>query len=178
LALRRLGAPVNEGWVRRVFKKWRFTSKNIKWRSPSKFTYSNILDEARFERGDLRRQKGFAVAGRGIAMEDRAENPKISYTVTLVTDPSHPAGFVVSEPRLESNTAADFLEFVVVLILRGVLVRGDFFIVDNASIHFSEEIEPALEAVLDVSGVRACGVCSCLHVIRSRLCFCQRTRPN
>lgn len=33
---------------------------------------------------DLRRQKGFAVAGRGIAMEDRAENPKISYTVTLV----------------------------------------------------------------------------------------------
>jgi hypothetical protein len=70
-----------------------------------------------------------------------------------VTDLTNPDGFVVSEPRLESNSAEDFLEFVMLLLLRGVFRAGDYVICDNAPIHYSEDIEAALEAVLEASQV-------------------------
>lgn len=73
--------------------------------------------------------------------------------LTQVTDLTHPDGFVVSEPRMDSNSADDFLEVVMLLLLRGVLRAGDFLICDNAPIHFSDDIEAALEAVLAVSQV-------------------------
>jgi hypothetical protein len=71
-----------------------------------------------------------------------------------LTDLTNPAGFIVSEPRLASNSAQDFLDFVVLLITSAVLLPGDYLIVDNAPIHFSEDIEEDLERVLDVSQVR------------------------
>jgi hypothetical protein len=70
-----------------------------------------------------------------------------------VTDLNNPAGFVVSEPRFESNSATDFLDFVLLLVVEGVLVPGDFLVVDNAPIHFSEDIEDDLERVLAISQV-------------------------
>jgi hypothetical protein len=46
--LQELEAPVNVGWVRRVFKRWRYTQKNIRWRSPDKYTASNIINYAAY----------------------------------------------------------------------------------------------------------------------------------
>ena len=60
----------------------------------------------------------------------------------------------MSTPRLDSNSALDFLFFFVELILVGVLVPGDFFVVDNSPVHYSEEIAAALEAIEAASGVR------------------------
>ena len=61
---------------------------------------------------------------------------------------------VVSDIRTGTNTALDFLETVFALITHGTLAAGDFFIVDNAAIHFAEEIQYPLEAVLAVARVR------------------------
>lgn len=83
-----------------------------------------------------------------------------------VTDLTNPDGFVVSEPRLESNSAEDFLEFVMLLLLRGVLRAGDYLICDNAPIHFSEDIESALEAVLEASQVCCFTVFQCSSSLR------------
>lgn len=47
-ALQLLAVPVNVGWVRRVFKRWRFTFKNVRWRSPDKYSISNILNYAAY----------------------------------------------------------------------------------------------------------------------------------
>ena len=78
----------------------------------------------------------------------------VSYSVTCCTDLTNPMGFVMSTPRTESNTALDFLEFVIELVQNGTLVAGDFFIVDNASIHGAAEIMPALNGLLDAAHVR------------------------
>lgn len=72
-----------------------------------------------------------------------------------MTDLSRPSGYYVSEPRLNSNTAADFFAFVLELILGDVLVPGDYFVVDNAPVHFSEEFAPILDQLEAASGVRA-----------------------
>jgi len=42
-ALRALGVPINTGWVKRVFARWRFTCKKVHWRSPNKYSNANIL---------------------------------------------------------------------------------------------------------------------------------------
>ena len=135
---------------------------------------------------DLRRAKAVAPAGRIVEVVDNKENRKLSYSITLVgiffdrsqftvhrspdsqvTDLTRPNGFYVSTPRQNSNSAEDFLLFFIELIVTGVLVRGDFFIVDNAPIHYSEEIAAALDAIETVSGVRCTlmALCSMIYSV-------------
>jgi hypothetical protein len=78
----------------------------------------------------------------------------VRYSVTCCTDLNNPDGFVLSPPRRESNTARDFLEYVISLVEFGTLSAGDFFFVDNASIHSAEEILPVLSELLDAVHVR------------------------
>jgi transposase len=77
-----------------------------------------------------------------------------AYSVTLVTDLTHPLGFVVSDLRIGSNTAFDFLEWVVSLFEARVIVAGDYFVLDNARIHTAEAIAPALDALFTAFGAR------------------------
>jgi len=58
--------------------------------------------------------------------------------------------------REESNDQWDFLEFVVACIERGMLVSGDYLIVDNASIHGGNESLDALLEVLGQHGIKLC----------------------
>lgn len=70
-----------------------------------------------------------------------------------VCDLTLPTGFYVSQPREASNTAFDFLAFVVELIAQGVLSPGDVFVCDNASVHWSEEIAELMDDILDAAQV-------------------------
>lgn len=47
-ALQLMEVPVNEGWVYRVFKRWRLSLKKIRWRAPDKYTSSNIINYAAY----------------------------------------------------------------------------------------------------------------------------------
>ena len=60
----------------------------------------------------------------------------------------------MSDPRSDSNSFADFLLFVVDLIRSQFLVNGDYFIVNNASIHSASEVADQLNRVLDEFGIR------------------------
>ena len=60
----------------------------------------------------------------------------------------------MSAPRKGSNTALDFLLFVMDLLERNVLVHGDILIVHNSRIHYSKLIAPLLDALFDSRGVR------------------------
>jgi transposase len=62
--------------------------------------------------------------------------------------------FYVSDLREGSNTAEDFLAFVLHLIMIGVLVAGDVFVVDNASVHYAMEIRDRLIQALEQAHVR------------------------
>jgi hypothetical protein len=59
----------------------------------------------------------------------------------------------VSVPRVEANSGLDFLEVVVNMLNDGALVAGDFLIMDNAKIHFAEEIQCILNPLLVLSQV-------------------------
>ena len=62
-------------------------------------------------------------------------------------------GFYVSTPCQNSNSAVDFLQFVVELLVSEVLVPGDFFVVDNSPVHYAIYIAAALDEVLALNGV-------------------------
>ena len=53
-----------------------------------------------------------------------------------------------------TNKALDFLEQIIVWLDSGVLSNGDVLILDNASLHKSEEINGLLSLLLDAAGVR------------------------
>jgi transposase len=78
----------------------------------------------------------------------------LRYSVSCCTDLGNPDGFVLSPPRRASNTAVDFLEYVISLVEFGTLRAGDFFFVDNASIHSADDIAPVLYALLEEVHVR------------------------
>ena len=60
----------------------------------------------------------------------------------------------MSTPRSDSNTAADFLKFVLELLRSGFLSAGDVFIVDNSSVHYAESIREEIDDLLESYSVR------------------------
>lgn len=75
--------------------------------------------------------------------------PDTRFSITACTDLTDPLGFALSEPRTDSNTALDFLDFVIELVEFGTIGPGDYLFLDNASIHCAAEIMPALDALFD-----------------------------
>lgn len=90
--------------------------------------------------GELFRKHGYAFEGRQIYVPTEHALAGTSYSITLVTSLQLDPPFVISNPRTGSNTALDFLNWVQDLLDGLILVAGDFFIVDNASIHYALEI--------------------------------------
>lgn len=74
----------------------------------------------------------------------------VHYSVTLLTSihpEQHP---VVLDIREDSNAAFDFFRFILFCLSNGHLVAGDFLIMDNASVHVSQEILEVLLVVCDI----------------------------
>ncbi len=63
------------------------------------------------------------------------------------------AHLIVVDIHAKTNTTVDFLQNILYLVDAGHLVPGDILILDNASIHFAEEISDDLLTMLDESGV-------------------------
>ena len=96
-------------------------------------------------------QYGYSPVGEPlIVRNDSTEN--VSYGITVTTSINN--GIAVSAMRTNSNTANDFLNYVVGLIASGFLTNGDIFICDNASIHRAAHITAQLDAALTPAVVR------------------------
>jgi len=67
-----------------------------------------------------------------------------SYSVTVVTS-FVGESLYVSIPRSSSNSSIDFLLFVIELLDNRTLAAGDIFILDNASIHYADNISDILD---------------------------------
>lgn len=134
-------------WISRCFKRWRYSHKVAKYKSPLKFTPQNIqryvnhiigiqslpilqlkfLDECHFDSKDCLRKKG--VGPRGRAMNAVLPfDAGVRYSVTLLTSLDQANGTVVSTPRTDSNDALDFLDFLIDLMKRGYLRAGDILV--------------------------------------------------
>jgi hypothetical protein len=94
-----------------------------------------------------------AVGEPAIAIYDNALDLGESYSVTLMVsiDATNP---VVMDIRKNSNTQWNFVGFVFSCIQKGYLKRGDTLVCDNASVHRGQDSEEALNAMLQLAGVR------------------------
>ena len=103
---------------------------------------------------ELKCAAGYAERGRRLTVKEGARARQGSYSITIMTTLTLPAGVVCSVPRVHSNTAWDFLLFLTDLITSAALVAGDTLVLDNAAIHYSREIAPFLNALLLAANVR------------------------
>ena len=99
------------------------------------------------------REKALSPIGKAVEIQTDLGLDSV-YSVTFLTtlDPtaSHP---IVFDMREESNSACDFLNVVKHWIQKGHLTQGDYLIVDNASVHVSDEISEELDNILEAAGV-------------------------
>ena len=70
--------------------------------------------------------------------------------LTTLSDPSQP---FISTIRKDSNTGWDFGLFIIFCLENNHLRNGDWLILDNASVHFSNSTIDSLLYLLDISGV-------------------------
>lgn len=85
----------------------------------------------------------------------RAGDLSTALTLTLLTDlsPTAPRP-IYADIRYNSNTQRDFLLFVCDVLDAGHLVAGDYFIIDNASVHRGEASFDILLDLLESAGVQ------------------------
>jgi len=110
-----------------------------------------FCDESHFN--NLRQCRGRSRKGEPVVVASDI-SIKDTYSITVVTTLTGDQPLFVSAPRVGSNEGDDFLEFVLLLVEEGVLTRGDYFIIDNASIHWTRDNAPLLVDMLQSSGVR------------------------
>jgi transposase len=126
---------------------------------------------------ECQRVKGFSELGRRLSVFNRQGTDDWRYSITITTDLTLPDGVYISNPRVSSNTAVDFLLYVIELLQAGVLVAGDYFIVDNASIHVAAEISNILSLLLDLHQVRLVTLPTYSSELNPcELCFAQAKR--
>jgi len=172
-ALSQMGIDVSETFIDRILHSWRYSKKAAKHRCMLKFTPANMqyyayhtytmlffpwrilkfCDETHFDPADLQVLRGWSEEGRGCDVAV-PKNKDPSYSMTVTSSLTNALPIYCSNPRRGSNTARDFLVYVILLVGNQYLVAGDIFIVDNASIHHAAEIQPALHTLFAFVGCR------------------------
>lgn len=98
--------------------------------------------------------RGISEIGRAVRVARGSLHAGDSYSITVLTSLRHPNGFIVSNPRRASNNAVDFLLYLVDLVAEGHLVAGDVLVLDNAAIHFADEIQAPVRYLMTSIGAR------------------------
>ena len=73
-------------------------------------------------------------------------------SMTLITS-LNTESLVYWTTRNGSNTQLDFIDAIRGFVARGALVRGDFLVMDNASVHTGDQNQQQFQTVLDEAGV-------------------------
>jgi len=156
-----------------IFKKWgwsfrkpdhkqlnKYSAKNIQYYyrfvtalqniDPKKLKYA---DECHFVSRELHRDLILGPKGKKVR-QVVAGKLNFSYSMTIVTDLSDESPQHISAClRKATNTQWDFAEFVVSLAKRQILRQGDYFLIDNATVHKGSASFPMIQQVLEAAGV-------------------------
>jgi len=170
----KLRIDVSVPTLSRIFLSWRWSWKRPDYRQLNKYTTENIsyyftyvmniislpcdklkfADESHFVSKDLYRDYALSPKGQKVQLI-RGGKLSTAYTLTILTDLSTTAPRPVSgKLHTGSNTQWDFLNFVMFCLAEGHLCNGDYFIIDNATVHKGEDCFPVLQDLLEAKGVR------------------------
>jgi len=167
------GYGISLSEICKIFKSWRWSFKKPHRKQFNKYKLDNLLyyrefkyyinfipwaklkfcDESHFKSKDLCRNQAISPIGETLDIPSSDMNDE-TFTMTLLTtlDPQSALPFEF-DLRVGSNTQWDFLNFVIYLLDNEKLVAGDFFIVDNASVHHGHDAFPLLCNLLVAAGV-------------------------
>jgi len=163
---------VNKDWIARLLRQWGYSWKKPESRNRNKFTIRNMLrwlvftkwikqqprhrikylDEVHFEPKSIRRRRGIAPIGyRVIQIHDEFLSERYSMILMTHLDPTKPPATF----RLFDNTvdSLNVMAFLFDCIRTGQLVSGDILVMDNAAIHFTNDLSQAMIAMLSAAGV-------------------------
>jgi len=177
-ALAPLGVIVSPSFLKQIFCNWQWSWKKPTIQHINKYTPENVryyerwvslvphlpfdrlkfCDELHFLSHHLHQNRVIGPINAQQYLHDTADIAD-SFSLTLL-DLSNQHNPFFLDLRVASNTEWDFLTFVCYAITAGWLQRGDFFIVDNASIHFGGESlsqAPPLTVLLFAPYPQPCG---------------------
>jgi len=124
-----------------------YYSEYCLWVQQIPYEKLKFLDEAHFVHKDLATSSVIGEVGEPTFV---VNNVDLDYRVslTVMTTLSNSTRTVVAQIREDSNTAIDFLRFLIYLLSTKHLTKGDYLVLDNAKVHCSEEI---LECMSDIT---------------------------
>jgi transposase len=158
--------------ISKTFKKWRWNLKVPSRFQIQKYASENIiyygiyllqiseipwgrlkfLDEGHFVSRFLFRKKARSLIGQRIHLIT-SNKLSLSYSLTIMTQLSQ-SNPVIFDVRNNSNNQWNFLNFIVYCLDQKHLVEGDILIMDNASIHGSDDSFEILHDILEIAKVK------------------------
>jgi transposase len=109
------------------------------------------MDETHYRSRDFYVQRSYAPKGQRAPPAIQSRDAS-TYSVTLLLDPTNAETPVYFSSRQSSNDQVDWLAFLVDAIASGRIRRGDWLVIDNATVHSGLAIQPALIDALDIAG--------------------------
>jgi len=157
------GKNLSTVWVNRMLRRWKWRSRVAEFKNIRKYEWENLLyygrylfwrmslndvnikfmDECSFEGKELRRRNALGPRGRQF-ITTQSSHSFVTYSLFAVCDPNGTPPVVISDPHSGTFSGGHFLQFVVLLCLKGVLGRGEVLVLDNARTHFSRDIRDPL----------------------------------
>jgi len=98
-----------------------------------------FLDESHFVSRSLYRRKGVAPKGKRLIVVNNTKPLDYSFSLTMMTTLDHDIP-IIGSLREKSNNQFDFIHFICESIQGGFLKKGDYLVMDNASVHSGQEI--------------------------------------
>jgi len=165
-----IGYNCSKEFVRAIFKEWRWSWKKPSNKQLQKYTQENLkryadyvewiseqdlrklkfADEVHFVSNSVSRRRVLGPIGDNVIVL-QGEHFDARASVTCLT--SLTGNNTYCNYRTDTNTSEDFLDFVVQAVDAGALTEGDKLIVDNCSVHCSEETLELLVLFLQGVGV-------------------------
>lgn len=154
---------VNDQYVARLFKKWKWSTKRPVRHQINKYTIRNIgyycdflwgvkdipwknlkfLDECHFISRKSYKKKIWCPRGRNIILLNWPDL-SASYTLTFMTNLANVNTPFWAGIQENKNNQFTFLGYIYSAIINGALCPGDYLICDNASIHWAEATQQCL----------------------------------
>lgn len=167
------GHTVSKAYISRVFKVWRWNLKQPYHVAAYKFTAANItyyghflvwiqdidpsrikyFDESYFKSKALQKTRVRGPRGQSSQLISSASFTE-AYSLLLLTDLTNVDNPYFIDLRQDTVDQYDVLNFIAAAIQAKRLKRGDFLIMDNATLHSAMDMFPVLMIMLTAAGVQ------------------------
>jgi len=122
----------------------------LNWISNIPHSKLKFADESHIISKDLTKKRVLGMKHTRVYIKERTLNEAHASLTILVSSTGKP---ITLDYRVNSNTQWNFVDFILHCCRTGALVRGDFLVIDNATVHNGWDSSDVMQDVLSVAGV-------------------------